>query len=205
MPQPATETAIGDEDLLRADLYDFLASLLARPPDADLLARAAALGGDATPLGEAVGALASVAGSTTPEAAKREFEALFIGLGRGELMPYASFYMTGFLNEKPLATLRSDMARLGAARAETVHEPEDNVASLCELMAGLIRGRFAAAADLAEQRAFFGRHLGPWAKHFFSDLEAAKNSVLYAPVGAIGRTFMEIEAEAYRLAGDARP
>lgn len=203
MAETTVSVDISEEDGLRADLYDFLGALLARPPSGDLLKRAAALSGDETDMGRAIGALARVAGATGAAAARREFEALFVGLGRGELLPYASFYMTGFLNEKPLARLRSDMARVGARRSETVYEPEDNIASLCEIMAGLIRGRFFRAAGLAEQRAFFAAHVGPWAAHFFTDLEGAKNSVFYAPVGAVGRVFMEIEREAFRMAGDA--
>lgn len=197
----AFDIEMNEEDGLRADLYDFLAALLAKPPSEDLLKRAAALSGDDSELGRAIEALARVAGARRAAAARREFEALFVGLGRGELLPYASFYMTGFLNEKPLARLRKDMARLGAARAETVYEPEDNIASLCEIMAGLIRGRFFRAAGLDEQRAFFAAHMAPWAAHFFTDLEGAEGSVLYAPVGAIGRSFMEIEREAFRMAG----
>jgi len=191
--------AITEEDSLRADLYDFLAALLARPPARALIDRAAALTGDATDLGQAVGSLARLARATTEAAAEREFHALFIGLSRGELMPYASYYMTGFLHEKPLALLRGDMARLGITRAPNVYEPEDNIASLVEMMAELIRGRFGPPADLAAQRDFFNAHLGAWARHFFEDLEGAKGSVFYAPVGAVGRAFMEIEREAFRL------
>ena len=116
-------------------------------------------------------------------------------------MPYASFYLTGFLNEKPLAALRQDMVARGLERAANVFEPEDNIASLMEMMAGLIRGRFGAPASLADQKTFFGRHVGPWAGHFFADLEAARSSVLYASVGAVGRVFMEIEAEGFRMSG----
>lgn len=201
MAEAAPATTIAEEDALRADLYDFLGAFLAGPPSADLLARAAGLSGDDSDIGKGVKALAAVARAITPEAARQEFEALFIGLGRGELLPYASYYMTGFLNEKPLAALRNDMAGLGVKRSPTVYEPEDNIASLCEIMAGLIRGRFLSAADLAEQKRFFGKHVAPWAGHFFSDLEGARNSVLYAPVGAIGKAFMAIEKEAFRLAG----
>jgi len=190
---------VAEEDILRADAYDLLGALLARPPDRALIARVAALSGDASPIGQAIGALSRVARATTEQAAEREYHALFIGLARGELLPYASYYLTGFLHEKPLALLREDMGRLGIARAERVHEPEDNIASLCEMMAGLIRGRFGAPADLATQRDFWNRHLGPWAGHFFSDLEEAKGSVLYAPVGALGRAFMEIERDAFRM------
>ena len=203
MSEPAHVSDISDEDVLRADLYDFLGVLLAGPPSQDIIDHAAGLSGDATDLGQAITALARVAKSTKAAGAKREYNALFIGLGRGELLPYASFYMTGFLNEKPLALLRGDMRRLGIERAENVFEPEDNIASLCEMMAGMVRGRFGKAVDLTTQKDFFNRHIAPWAEHFFSDLEGAKNSVLYAPVGTIGRVFVEIEREAFRMAGDA--
>ncbi len=197
-----TEPMIPQEDKLRADLYDFLAALLAGPPSRGLLEQAARLTGDGSPLGQAIVTLATLAGKTTVQGAEREFTDLFIGLGRGELVPYASFYMTGFLNEKPLAALRNDMAARAIKRAPNVYEPEDNIASLMEMMAGLIEGRFGAPATLAQQREFFNRHISPWAGHFFSDLEGAKTSVFYAPVGTIGRLFMEIEREAFRMAGD---
>ena len=201
MAEVAVSIEIAEEDALRADLYDFLGAMLAAPPDADLLKNAKSLSGDETPIGRAVTALSTIAGAFAPGGAREEFEALFIGLGRGELMPYASYYMTGFLNEKPLAALRNDMDAMGIERSPNVYEPEDNIASLCEMMAGLIRGRFFAAADLAEQKRFFNTHIGPWAGHFFTDLEGAKNSVLYAPIGAIGSAFIEVEREAFRMAG----
>ena len=190
---------ITEEDALRADLYDFLAALLARPPGQDLLDKTAALSGDQSDMGQAIAALARVARVSKPGAVESEFNALFIGLGRGELLPYASYYLTGFLNEKPLAGLRPDMAARGMTRAENVYEPEDNIASCMEMMAGLIRGRFGKPATLAEQQVFFAKHVGPWAGHFFSDLEAARNSVLYASVGVVGRVFMEIEAQGFRM------
>ncbi len=197
--EPVGTAEILPEEAARADLYDFLSALLAAPPKRELLARAAALEGDQTEIGRGIAALARVAAAASEESVEREFTELFIGVGRGELMPYASYYLTGFLNEKPLALLRDDMRRLGIARAPNVFEPEDNIASLCEMMAGLIRGRFGAPAPLAEQKTFFNRHLGPWARHFFADLEAARSAVFYAPVGRIGAVFMEIEAEAFRL------
>jgi len=193
--------AIAEEDRLRADLYDFLGLVLRAPPGQEVLQRTAALEGDDTPLGTAIGALARVARHMSPQGAEREFNALFIGLARGELLPYASYYLTGFLNEKPLASLRRDMAARGLTRAPGVFEPEDNIASLMEIMASLITGRHGAAAPLADQKTFFNKHVGPWAGHFFSDLEAARNSVLYAPVGAVGRVFLEIETEAFRMSG----
>ena len=194
-----TEHLVSEEDRLRADFYNFLGLLLAGPPDQMVLDQTAGLGGDDTDLGQAITALARVAKVTKPAAAEREFNALFIGLGRGELLPYASFYLTGFLNEKPLAQLRSDMAARGITRAANVYEPEDNIASLMEMMAGMIVGRFGEPASLDQQKTFWNKHIGPWAAHFYSDLEAAKNSVLYASVGTAGRVFMEIEREGFRM------
>lgn len=203
MEQTEARPKIAEEDRLRADLYDFLGVLLAGPPNESLLKSTAALNGDdSTDLGTAIKALAQIASHTRTQAVEREFNALFIGLGRGELLPYASYYLTGFLNEKPLAVLRRDMAARSMTRAQNVYEPEDNIASLMEMMAGLITGRFGKPASLADQKTFFNKHVGPWAGHFFSDLEAAKNSVLYASVGAVGRVFMEIETEGFRMTAE---
>ena len=193
------DQAAAEEDVLRASLYDLLGALLARPPSRELIDKVAGLTGDDGELGRSVRALARLAKATTESSAEREFNRLFIGVGRGELLPYASYYMTGFLNEKPLAVLRNAMSRLSIERAPNVFEPEDNIASLCEMMAGLILGRFGEPASLSAQKDFFSAHIGPWAGHFFADLEGAKGSVFYAPVGAIGRAFMEIEREAYRM------
>ncbi|MFG5380813.1 molecular chaperone [Yoonia sp. R2-816] len=196
----ATSTVeVAEEDRLRADLYNYLGLILSAPPDQMLLDQTAGLSGDDTPLGQAITGLARVAKVTKPKAVVSEFNALFIGLGRGELLPYASYYMTGFLNEKPLAKLRGDMAAMGMTRASNVFEPEDNIASLMEMMAGMIVGRFGEPATLQRQRDFFNTHIGTWAGHFFNDLQAAKTSVLYASVGAVGAAFMDIEREAYRM------
>ena len=201
MTMTAATPRIAEGDQLRADLYGLLAALLARAPDKALLRKLAGLSGDDSELGRAVATLARLSAEMGPARIEREFTALFIGLGRGELLPYASYYMTGFLNEKPLALLRQDMMRAGISRAPNVFEPEDNIASLCEMMQGLITGRFGAPAPLARQRDFFNRHIAPWAEHFFTDLEGAKGSLFYVPVGALGRHFVRIETEAFRLTG----
>ncbi|MGC3937410.1 TorD/DmsD family molecular chaperone [Roseobacter sp. EG26] len=190
---------VAPEDRLRADLYNFLGLALARPADQILLDQMSELSGDDSDLGHAVAGLARVARASKLKAVEREFNALFIGLGRGELLPYASYYLTGFLNEKPLARLRSDMTAHQITRAENVFEPEDSMASLMEIMGGLIVGRFGQPASLEAQRMFFNNHIAPWATHFYSDLEAAKTSVLYGSVGAVGREFMVIEKEAFRM------
>jgi len=199
-PQTQTpQTQIAEEDRLRADLYGFLSSFLSAPPSRDLLDQTAGLTGDDSELGNAIKSLANVARVTSPKAAEREFNALFIGLGRGELLPYASFYLTGFLNEKPLALLRRDMAAQGITRAPNIYEPEDNIASLLEMTAGLITGAFGTPAPVSVQRTFWNKHVGPWVGHFFGDLESANSSVLYASVGTIGRVFIDIEREAFRI------
>lgn len=190
---------VAEEDLLRADLYAMLAQVLSASPSKEFLKTAAGLSGDSSDLGEGINALAKVAAATTPKAVEKEFNALFIGLGRGELLPYASYYLTGFLNEKPLARLRGHMAQFGIERTPDVKEPEDHMATLCEMMAGLIRGTYGAALSVEDQNAFFNTHIATWATHFFTDLEAAEGSVFYAPVGKIGRAFMEIEIEAFRM------
>lgn len=198
----AVDHKIAEEDRLRADLYNYLGLMLANPADQMLLEQTSGLSGDDSELGKGIMTLAKMARITKPKTVESEFNKLFIGLGRGELLPYASYYLTGFLNEKPLATLRQDMTARGLARADTVFEPEDNIASLMEMMGALIVGRFGPPASLADQKTFFNRHIAPWASLFFSDLEAAKNSVFYASVGTVGRAFMEIETEAFRLSAE---
>jgi TorA maturation chaperone TorD len=184
-------------DLLRSHEYALLALVFGRAPTCEVLARLADLKGDASPLGLAHIALAEAAATTSPEAVSREFFDLFIGVARGELLPYGSYYLTGFLHERPLARVRESLARLGIERVEAQREPEDHVAILCEVMAGLASGHFGAGR--AEDRAFFETHLKPWAARFFADCEAAKAARFYRAAGAVGRLFMEIEAEAFAM------
>jgi len=191
------EATIDEVDLLRAHEYRLLALLVGQAPTADLLARLAELEGDGSPLGQAHAALAQAAAASDPAVLEREFFNLVIGIGRSELMPYASYYLTGFLHERPLVGVREDMAALGIERAEHVHDPEDHLAILCETMAGLASGQFDAGS--AAGRQFFGRHLEPWAGRFFRDLEQAASVPFYRSVGTIGRLFMEIEARAFAM------
>jgi TorA maturation chaperone TorD len=183
--------------LARSQEYALLATLLGRAPDAKLLANLAALRGDATPLGVAHAALAQAASETTVERVEREFFNLFIGLGRGEILPYASYYLTGFLHERPLARLRGDLALLGIERAVGNNEPEDHAATLCEIMAGLVSGRLPAPQG-TDQR-IFEKHLAPWIGRLFADLEQADAANLYCRIGTLGRVFMEVETEAFAL------
>ena len=149
---------VADEDQLRANCYALLGRLLACAPDAETLAMVGNLSGDSSEFGRALSALSTAARSASQQSLEEEYFNLFIGVGHGELTPYGSYYMTGFLHEKPLAALRADMGRLGIARVEGVSEPEDHIAALCEMMAGLITGAFADPGDLATQREFFEKH-----------------------------------------------
>lgn len=191
--------SITDEDRARAQIYQLLAVLLSNPPSDELLQGLASLQGDDTPLGAAYKNLAALAQRTTAVDAEQEFNNLFIGVGRGELLPYASYYLTGFLNEKPLAELRTDLMARGVKVNDEVKEPEDHIGTLCEIMAGIITGEFACDSDVSSQKAFFDAHMAKWAALFFTDLEEAQSSVLYAPVGSLGRAFMAVEADAFAI------
>lgn len=192
-----TESTVDEIDLLRSHEYNLLALLIGRAPTREVLDRVAELRGEPSPLGLAHIALAEAAARADPDELQREFFDLFIGVGRGELLPYGSYYLTGFLNERPLARVREDLARIGVERDEGKFEPEDHVATLCEVMAGLAARRLEAEPGF--ERRFFERHLKPWAARFFADLETAKFARFYRPVGTIGRIFMEIEAEAFAM------
>ena len=188
---------IDEVDAARAQEYALIAVLLTRAPDARLLANLSELRGSPTPLGLAHAALAEAASVTSAERIEREFFDLFIGIGRGEVLPYASYYLTGFLHERPLARLRDDLATIGVARAEGVMEPEDHAGILCEIMSGLASGRLPAPPD--SDRTIFEKHLAPWIGRLFADLENAEAADVYRRVGTLGRVFMDIEAEAFDL------
>jgi TorA maturation chaperone TorD len=190
------ESAVDQIDRARAREYALLATLLSRSPDARLIGKLALLMGDATPLGRVHALLGKAAGRSSEQSAAREYFDLFVGLGRGELLPYASHYLTGSLYGRPLASLRETFGGLGIERTAPP-EPEDHVSILCEIMAGLIAGEIAAQPGA--DREFFETHLAPWAKQFFVDLEHAKSAQFYACVGLLGRTFMGIESEGYVL------
>lgn len=179
----------------RANLYALLGHLLSDVPDPALLARLTAIPADESPIGRALGALAAAARVAKPDALEREYHDLFIGLGRGELLPYASYYLTGFLHERPLAAVRQSFVDLGIIREDGSREPEDHIALLFDVMANL------AAREIGEgyetEKAFFEAHLKPWAGRFFADLESMTGRPFYAAVGAVGRLFVAIEDEAF--------
>ena len=170
--------------------------------NAVLLKQIGQLHGDEPPLGAAHRELAEAAKNADAADLEREYSDLFVGVGRGELLPYASYYLTGFLHERPLARLRQDLARFGVARSDGVAEPEDHAGILCEIMAGLTSGELPAPEG--SSRAIFEKHMAPWIARFFADLEGAEAAEFYRRVGTVGRVFIEIETEAFTLLAASR-
>jgi TorA maturation chaperone TorD len=192
-----TPDEVDEVDAARAREYALLATLLARSPDAALLGQLARVQANASPLGLAHLALADAAARLDVERVGREYFELFVGVGRGEISPYASYYLTGFLHARPLAHLRQDLRRLGLEREKGHSEPEDHVATVCAVMALLAGGEIKAPA--VTDREFFETHMAPWIGRLFADLEHAETADFYARVGMLGRTFIQIETEAFAL------
>jgi len=196
---PLATPALAEEDRARGNVYALLGNLLAGAPDARLLELLAGIAPDphdGSALTAAWQGLAAAA-STECSGLQEEFDALFIGVGRGEVVPYGSWYLTGFLMERPLAQLRSDLRALGIERRTGVRESEDNAAALCETMALLINGD--PSASLEQQYDFFVRHLESWLPQFFRDLQRAASARFYRAVGQFGEQFVGIESQAFRV------
>lgn len=185
---------LADAEKSRADTYRVLARLFREAPDAELLQILSdcctrdVSGSDLT---GAWSDLAEASRGAEPGSLDREFHALFIGLGRGEVLPYGSWYLSGFLLDKPLARLRSDLNELGIERADDVSESEDHFAAVCETMALLVDTE--AGIDHAGQKIFFERHLQPWVSQFFDDVHAARNANYYRHVATLAQRFFEFE------------
>jgi len=182
----------------RADIYRLLAALLAGPPDQALLELLGNLEAEAT-AGTAMNAawqgLHAAAENSGVQEVEQEYFNLFIGLGRGELVPYASWYEHGVLMEKLLASLRDELAGLGFERRDGVSEPEDHVAALCETM-----GMIICDSELfLKQTAFFETYLDSWMGRFFVDLREAETAVFYKAVGRLGQQFMDLERQYFSL------
>ena len=180
------------EHQYRAGAYSLLATLLRQPPQQEVLNTVTGLADvieEKDDFAIAMSMLGLSARAATPMELDDEFHALFIGLGRGELVPYGSWYLTGFLMEKPLGVLRDDLATMGFERNDGTCEPEDHVAALCEVMVMLINeGR-----NLDQQANFFDAHMSPWLGQFFSDLSEAKSAVFYRAVARFGQAFFNFE------------
>ena len=188
---PAGQVA-SDEDQYRSGAYAYLAALLRAEPDDALLEAVAGLGQDqpqGAGLEAAISLLGLAAKTCQGDSVREEYFNLFIGLGRGELVPFGSWYQTGFLMERPLGVLRDDLAMLGFERDPEVKEPEDHIGALFEVMAMLIN----EATSLDQQKVFFERHLSGWVTRFFGDLTNARAATFYQSVARFGTEFMEFE------------
>ena len=190
---------VDSEEQLRADMYSFLASLLRAEPSEDLVKQLTNLDSDDSPIGKSIKTLSKLASSLDLPTIRDEYVKIFIGVGRGEILPFASYYLTGFLKDKPLAKLRNDMKEIGIELAENVKEPEDHIASLFDMMSGLILGKFNKKFSIGEQKDFFNKHLNPWVDLLMRDIESSKIAVFYSPVGTIGREFIEIERSSFSM------
>ena len=197
--------SIAEEDQARADFYALLANLFYRAPDERLLQailiapEPTAATGDRVMV-EAWAALAAASGVVTADALREEFEMLFVGVGRPSVMLYGSYYQAGFLNEKPLAELRTDLARMGFSRDGTVSETEDHIAAMCDVMRAMILGDVAnASAALDEQRHFFMKHLKPWVIVCCDAAKNNENSNYYKRVAAFAKAFFMIEIQAFEM------
>jgi TorA maturation chaperone TorD len=185
----------------RADTYALLAHLLWHAPDAVMLRRLAVPVVGEGPLADARRAIGEAAAATNAVAVEREHFNLFTGLGGGELLPYASYYLTGFVHERPLAEVRGDLHALGLVRTEGLSEPEDHIAFLFEIMAALIRGAGAdsQASHHIDDAVFFRRHIQGWSERLFTDIERAETAQFYRPVARLGRLLIDIETQAAAL------
>ena len=182
------------ENQYRAVAYSMLAALLRNPPEQAVLDRVTGLADvveDKDDFAIAMSMLGLSARASSPTEVDDEFHALFIGMGRGELVPYGSWYLTGFLMEKPLGVLREDLAAIGYQRSDGTCEPEDHVAALCEVMALMIND----GHSLEQQGLFFDRHIASWLGTFFMDLGEAKSAVFYRSVARFGNAFFDFEKQ----------
>ena len=189
------------EETARADLYGLLAGLFYSPPSQELLsaiASAPSEGGGM--LRDAWNALADACGQADANALREEYESLFIGVGKPELMLYGSYYLSGFLMEKPLAALRSDLFRLGLERPADVPESEDHIAMLCEVMRYLIAADDPLVANITAQKKFFGTHIQPWAMQMCDAIEAHPCAGFYRHVATLAKRFIEVETQAFDMA-----
>ena len=189
------------EETARADLYGLLATLFYAPPSQQLLDTI----GSAQTEGDGVLQLAwaDLAGAcklTQAESAREEYETLFIGTGKPEVMLYGSFYLSGFLMEKPLAALRTDLANLGLQREQSIPESEDHIASLCEVMRYLIASEDPLHANIAAQKQFFASHMQPWVLLMCDAVTGYPRTRFYAPVARLAKSFFEVEMQAFDMA-----
>ncbi|MCP4331458.1 MAG: molecular chaperone TorD family protein [Gammaproteobacteria bacterium] len=187
-------TTIEQEQRYRASAWALLAALLRAAPDQALLDHVGKLspGGDddSDDLSEAMSSLASAALGRDSAQLEVEYNNLFIGVGRGETVPYGSWYLTGFLMEQPLSDLRDDLRALGFERSQDTPEPEDHAAAILEVFSVMIADGFS----LSQQQSFFETHMQSWLERFFTDLGQAQSADFYRPVAQFGAAILKLES-----------
>jgi len=203
MNEPTPVSSALDEETARAEVYGLLAALFYAPPSAELLSQlrvavteAPAAGGFLEePWRQFVGTVRELSDAQVAN----EHDALFGGVGKPEVYLFGSFYLSGFLNEKPLAALRGDLATLGLARDETMPETEDHFACVCEVMRYLIAGDDVEVANLTQQQKFFSAHVQPWVPAMCEAITAHPKAKFYAALAAFTAAFISVETQGFDL------
>lgn len=196
---------LGAEDQARADLYALAARLLLAAPDGQLLAGLANADpilstGAEHALADAWENLVLASSVMDADAVAEEFDALFISSGTPTLNPYGSLYLSGFMNDTPLAELRADLARFGIGRVRGVFESEDHLGALCETMRVLIAGGPGIRRQpLGVQKTFFEARIGRWYARCLTDMMHAEGANFYRLVAAFACALLTIEAEAFAV------
>lgn len=203
MTEPISASSALDEETARAEIYGLLAQLYYSTPSPELLAQLRVAATEAPAAGgfleEPWRELVGAARQADDAAIASEFNTLFGGVGKPEVYLFGSHYLSGFLNEKPLAALRTDLAGLGLARDEAMPETEDHIAYLCEVMRYLIAGDDVAVANLTRQRDFFATHMQPWAPALCDAIGAHPKARFFAAVAGFTRAFLSVEAQGFDM------
>ena len=192
-----------DEETARSELYGLLAGVLYASPAIELISQIRVAATDTPAAGafleEPWRNFVGVTRSMSDQAIKDEYDALFGGVGKPEVYLYGSHYLSGFLNEKPLARLRTELHSLGLERSEVMSDTEDHFAYLCEVMRYLIAGEDVAIANLTRQREFFSTHIQPWVSLMCDDIQNNSKAKFYASLAELTRAFMGIEAQGFDM------
>ena len=192
-----------DEETARAEVYGLLAVLYYAAPSAELHDNLCVAVTEAPASGAVLesswGELVAAARAQSLADIGQEYDALFGGVGKPEVYLFGSHYLSGFLNEKPLAALRTDIAALGLARDEAMPETEDHVAYLCEVMRYLIAGDDVAVANLTRQREFFAQHVQPWFSLMCEALMQHPKARFYRALATFTQAFISVETQGFDM------
>jgi TorA maturation chaperone TorD len=203
MTVPISNVSTFDEETARAEVYGLLAALFYAPPSSELMAQLRVAVTQAPVEGglleESWVAVVAAARELSDAQAADEYAKLFGGVGKPEVYLFGSHYLSGFLNEKPLVRLRTELARLGLERDESMPETEDHFAYCCEVMRYLIAGDDVSVANLTEQKNFFGDHMQPWALQMCDAIAAHPRAKLYAKLAEFTRAFLSVEMQGFDM------